>query len=84
MKCSICGKEITGFGNNPWPVRRAEDARCCDECDNLFVIPARIVSMNLPKENFQRFSEAIDKEDYKTLLKLFLTPEERKAREKMI
>lgn len=77
MKCSICGKEIAGFGNNPWPVRRPEDARCCDSCDNLFVIPARIVSNNLPPENFEKFSKALDKESYSKLLELFLSPKER-------
>lgn len=39
MKCIICGKEIAGFGNNPWPL--ADHGQCCDEC-NEKVIEARI------------------------------------------
>ena len=54
MKCCICHKEIKGFGNNPegavWkthdgkiemPEFKAED-RCCDECNQKYVITARI------------------------------------------
>ncbi len=41
-KCCICGKKFTGFGNNPWPVVRDENAVCCDECNNTKVVPERI------------------------------------------
>ena len=44
-KCCICGKTFTGWGNNPWPVVEDEDAQCCDECNNLKVIPARLEQM---------------------------------------
>lgn len=40
--CCICGKKITGWGNNPWPVDKSEDARCCDTCNITQVIPARL------------------------------------------
>lgn len=43
-KCCICGKEFTGYGNNPDPVKLY--GRCCDECDWSFVIPARIKQIN--------------------------------------
>ena len=33
MKCCICGKEITGYGNNPWPIIKDERMKCCDECN---------------------------------------------------
>ena len=52
--CCICGCKIKGYGNNPdgaaWkdldgnivePEFDLND-RCCDECDNHFVIPGRI------------------------------------------
>lgn len=42
-KCSICGREYEGFGNNPWPVRKRVDLRCCDECDSHYVIPVRMI-----------------------------------------
>lgn len=40
--CAICGAPIEGFGNNPYPVVKDEGARCCDLCDSMVVIPARI------------------------------------------
>lgn len=40
--CCICGKKFTGWGNNPYPVVDDENARCCDDCNNSEVIPARL------------------------------------------
>lgn len=40
-KCCICGKPLTGYGNNPWPVRDA--GKCCDFCNLNRVIPARLI-----------------------------------------
>ena len=48
--CCICGKEFEGWGNNPYPVVKDEDARCCDECNDEVVIPARIIELVLRKE----------------------------------
>lgn len=54
MKCCICGKEFTGHGNNPdgavWKDENGnivepefnEEDRCCDDCDDMFVISGRI------------------------------------------
>ena len=39
-KCCICGKEIIGFGNNPWPIK--DSGCCCDECNSTVVIQARL------------------------------------------
>ena len=33
--CCICGKEIKGHGNNPFPVK--EEGWCCDECNKKVV-----------------------------------------------
>ena len=30
MKCCICGVEIKGWGNNPWPVSKEEDTEKVD------------------------------------------------------
>lgn len=49
--CCICGKRFTGWGNNPWPVVEDENARCCDECNDTEVIPARLAKMFGGKEN---------------------------------
>ena len=42
FKCSICGETFTGWGNNPWPVTKGENDRCCDTCNSIHVIPARL------------------------------------------
>jgi len=36
--CVICGKQIIGYGNSPWPL--ADSGRCCDNC-NSRVVTAR-------------------------------------------
>ena len=38
-RCSICGEEYLGFGNNARPVN---SKRCCDDCNTTVVIPSRI------------------------------------------
>jgi len=39
--CSLCGELTLGYGNNPEPLRPYEE-RCCDLCNQIKVIPARI------------------------------------------
>ena len=45
MFCSICGElneewlDGSGYGNNAEPVN---DGRCCDDCNEFWVLPARI------------------------------------------
>lgn len=41
-KCVICGKPITGYGNNPAPVK--DEGRCCDDCNAEHVVPARMMA----------------------------------------
>ena len=43
--CCICGKKFHGWGNDPWPVVKEDDALCCDKCNSEFVIPERIAGM---------------------------------------
>ena len=38
--CVICGEIGIGYGNNPAPVKT--EGKCCDDCNALFVIPARL------------------------------------------
>lgn len=45
-KCCLCGNPIDGYGNDPWPVSTAENARCCDTCNAAKVIPARLKLLN--------------------------------------
>jgi hypothetical protein len=42
--CCICGEPIEGYGNNPEPYKH--EGRCCDACQNKFVIPARLAELN--------------------------------------
>lgn len=46
IKCSICGKSIEGYGNNPYPVDMHPDHKCCDQCNATVVIPARLTKMS--------------------------------------
>lgn len=49
--CCICGREFDDWGNNPWPVVKDEDARCCNECNETQVVKARIeLVLGLRKE----------------------------------
>ena len=48
--CCICGAPIEGFGNNPYPCVSIENARCCDECNQNVVIPARIAKFVMREE----------------------------------
>ena len=56
-KCCICGKEIIGFGNNPWPIK--DSGCCCDECNSTVVIQARLSKRRRPNTdwNIARFGE---------------------------
>ena len=38
-ECSICHGVYEGWSNNAWPVT---DGVCCKDCNDLYVIPARI------------------------------------------
>lgn len=39
------------WGNNPWPVATDEEDRCCDECNERYVIPARLMLMAKRRTN---------------------------------
>ena len=47
-KCCICKKKIKGDGNNPLPLYNKEGI-CCDECNMLHVIPARLTLIKASK-----------------------------------
>jgi len=41
--CCLCDKEVEGYGNDPRPLpMKDENDECCDECNLVKVIPARI------------------------------------------
>ena len=64
-KCCICGKEFEGWGNNPWPVK--EDGECCDECNYMEVIPARINQLSNKEE--KEIKDADPKQELAELIK---------------
>lgn len=53
-RCDICGDVMEvwfgggGSGNNASPV---VDGRCCDNCNAVVVIPARLRDMDLQRKN---------------------------------
>ena len=49
MKCSICGKKISGHGHNPFPVTMA--GNCCDRCNEKIVMPVRVFMATLKNKN---------------------------------
>ena len=43
VKCCLCAHDLDNeWGNNPAPVVNTEGAKCCNECNDMFVIPARL------------------------------------------
>jgi len=45
--CSVCKDQIKDeYGNNAWPLN---NGRCCDYCNAMRVIPARLLGLKKPK-----------------------------------
>lgn len=55
--CCICGFSYKGYGNNPYPVITTESARCCDACNDTYVIRARL--MHYDVEEIQKRIEIL-------------------------
>ena len=47
FKCCICKKIEKGYGNNPDPIKK--EGRCCERCNTIKVIPARLESLSTIK-----------------------------------
>lgn len=41
FKCALCESDQNGRGHKLWPIDDDPLARCCDECNKEFIIPAR-------------------------------------------
>lgn len=39
--CCICGRTVHEFGNNPYPFGIPDEDKCCDRCNQVFVMPER-------------------------------------------
>lgn len=49
--CCFCGRVIPYWvSNNPYPVDTDPMARCCDMCNELKVIPARLEKLRSGRE----------------------------------
>lgn len=76
LKCSICGKPISHplipnyIGNNPYPVRTGEKDRCCDDCNNEFVITLRIQMLGLPHEKTEELADRLNTTPCETLRRI--------------
>jgi len=40
--CCICGMDFSEWGNNPEPLMAFNDGSCCNVCNTIYVIPARL------------------------------------------
>ena len=53
--CLICGAEYAGFGHNAYPLIKG---RCCDDCNEQYVIPARFAQLAADPEYCDFFKVA--------------------------
>lgn len=53
--CSLCKQEFVGYGNNPQPILDNIDARCCDHCNDWFVIPVRMIQLSTDNLELVRY-----------------------------
>jgi hypothetical protein len=59
-QCVLCDKQFTEWGNNPWPL--AENGQCCDECDCLRVIPARLLKSGFKTRDALNIGDQLNRE----------------------
>lgn len=45
-ECCFCGEDVGKFGNNAQPL---ENEKCCDDCNESLVIPARLKQLGYKK-----------------------------------
>lgn len=46
MKCCLCGEDAGEYGNNAMPLKKGQ---CCDDCNVMEVIPARLANLRQAK-----------------------------------
>ena len=63
-KCSLCGDEFTGMGSNPEPLKPFEE-RCCTDCDNTKVIPARLAAMGYSTKSAAEIGKQLNEMEVK-------------------
>lgn len=55
FKCALCESEAVGHGHSTWPIGHSLFERCCDECNNEFILPAR---KEILESNERKLTEA--------------------------
>lgn len=57
--CCLCGDKYARYGHNPAPLGSVETERCCDTCNDIFVVPVRmgqrVDSLTAPTEVVRRY-----------------------------
>lgn len=43
--CCICGRHFRGYGNNPYPFVKDAGKVCCNDCNAMKVVPARLAEL---------------------------------------
>lgn len=57
--CCLCDEMSRGMGNNPEPLMKFEDGRCCTDCNKSKVLPARIAKLDTSLNNPEALKAAI-------------------------
>jgi hypothetical protein len=48
FQCVLCAKPVKEYGNNASPIFPAD--KCCDNCNDTFVIPARLLNTSMGRD----------------------------------
>jgi len=56
--CCICDEPFYGMGNNPEPLGKSDEDRCCDPCNYAEVIPARLQRMGFGRKQAEAVGKA--------------------------
>ena len=62
-ECCICGKLFSGTGNNPYPLIKSDNERCCKKCFDYYVIVAKFKITNI--DQYYKNLEKSDRYEYK-------------------
>ena len=57
--CCICGKEFTGWGNNPYSIKN--EGECCKKCNMEKVVPARLAKLSILEHSCYKKPRSYDR-----------------------
>lgn len=65
-KCCLCGVEFVGLGHNPAPLVKEDiEHRCCNECNDMLVVPARLYNLSKGRDSHQMMTKGQLEKMYK-------------------